>query len=228
MSSSTAVPVRSPNLARRANAGPLALAAAGVLFVLYPAVRPYTDETSAPDAAVAFASPLWIVAHLAAVAGFVLVAFGLLALRDRLVSTPGGRLALAALGVWWVGAGMVLPFYGAEIFALHEIGERIRRTGDVGVFDLVEAVRTGPVQFTVFGLGLLLLAVAAVLAALAVGRSGALGRWSGVAFAVGFGLYLPQFFAAPGLRIAHGVLVCVGCVIIAAELRRITPGETCL
>ncbi len=201
---------------RLAAEGRLALAAAGALFVCYPAVRPYFDESSAAGAA-AFASSWWIVAHLAAVAGFVLLACGLLALRDALAPTPGGRLARLALSGWWVGTGLVLPYYGAETFALHAIGQRVGRSADLGLLDLVGAVRTGPVQLTTFGLGLLVLAAAAVLAAVAVGRSGVLPPWSGALLAAGFVLYLPQFYAPPYLRIAHGMLVGAGCLVLAAH-----------
>jgi hypothetical protein len=78
----------------------------------------------------------------------------------------------------------------------------------------------GPVQITTFGVGLVLLGVAGVVLAVAIARSGLLFRWAGVGFAAGFALLLPQFYAAPGLRIAHGVLVAAGCLILAAELRR--------
>ena len=47
-----------------------------------------------------------------------------------------------------------------------------------------------------------------------------LARLSGLAFAAGFVLFLPQFYATPTLRIAHGVLVAVGCVVLAVEMRR--------
>ena len=64
------------------------LAVAGVLFVAYPVVRPWGDST-VDGAAAAFSSPAWVVAHLAAVAGFVLVG---LALRGfgRAAGAPGG------------------------------------------------------------------------------------------------------------------------------------------
>jgi hypothetical protein len=45
-------------------------------------------------------------------------------------------------------------------------------------------------------------------------------RWAGIPFAVAFALYLPQFFGPPALRIAHGVLVALGCVLLAAVMRR--------
>jgi hypothetical protein len=196
-----------------------AFAAAGVLFLLYPAIRPYGDSAEATSAA-AFASPAWLVAHLAAVAGFVLIAFALLAVRDRLATTPGDRLARAALAIWWVGIGLVLPYYGAEAFALHVLGEQAVQTGGSGLLALVDAVRMGPVQITAFGAGLVLLGVAGVVLAVAVARSGLLSRWTGIGFAAGFALLLPQVYAAPGLRIAHGVLVAAGCLVLAAELRK--------
>ncbi|MGH3764729.1 MAG: hypothetical protein ACRDS0_24940 [Pseudonocardiaceae bacterium] len=120
---------------------------------------------------------------------------------------------------------MVLPYYGAEAFALHAIGQRIGRTAEVSLLELVEAVRNGPVQITTFGIGLLPLAVAAVLAALAVRSSGLLPPWSGILFAVGFVLYLPQFYTASYLRIAHGVLVGAGCLVLAAQTGRSVGGE---
>jgi hypothetical protein len=36
--------------------------------------------------------------------------------------------------------------------------------------------------------------------------------------AAGYLLYIPQFFVSPTLRIAHGVLVLIGCVWVAYEL----------
>jgi Cyclin, N-terminal domain len=37
-------------------------------------------------------------------------------------------------------------------------------------------------------------------------------------FAVGAVLYLPRFFADPAVRIAHGVLLAIGCLILAARV----------
>ncbi len=68
--------------------------------------------------------------------------------------------------------------------------------------------------------GLLLLAVSAIIAAIAVWRSGRYPRWSGVPFAFGFALYIPQFFGTQPLRVAHGVLVAAGCLWLAAGLWR--------
>ncbi|WP_181780647.1 hypothetical protein [Pseudonocardia pini] len=158
------------------------LVAAGVLFVLYPALRPWGDATPAGMAA-AFGSPLWLAAHLAAMAGFVLVGFAL--------QRP----------LWWVGAALVLPYYGAEAFALHALA------GRPDLAAAADAIRYGPVAMVTFGAGLLALAVAAVLVAVRQG-------WRAAPFAAAMVLFLPQFFAGPELRIAHGVLLGIGCLLL--------------
>jgi hypothetical protein len=173
------------------------LALAGVLFVVYPLVRPWGDAT-AVGAAAAFSSPTWLVAHLAAIAGFVLVG---LAMRSF------GR---AAEITWWVGAGLVLPYYGAEVFALHVLGQRL--SGEQ-LMDVAEAIRLGPAAAVVFVAGLVALAVAGVLVAV---REGA----AGVPFAIAMVGFLPQFFAGPEIRIAHGVLLGVGLVLLAGRTLR--------
>jgi hypothetical protein len=198
-------------------------AVAGVLLALYPALRPWADVTVEGMPA-AFTSPAWIPAHLAAVVAFVLVAFALFGLHSTLVSpavrTGGARVARRAAVIWSAGATLVLPYYGAEAFVLPVIGERILRTGDASLLELAEGFRMGPWPATTFLAGLLLLAVAGVLVAVAVARSGVLPRWAGVPFALAFALYLPQFFGPPALRIAHGVLVAAGCLVLAAVTRR--------
>lgn len=114
----------------------------------------------------------------------------------------------------------MLPYYGAEAFALHALGERILATGDTDLLAVAEAVRMGPVQVTTFAVGLLLLAAAGVLVAMAAARSGSLPRWAGLPFAVAVALCLPQFFGPPALRIAHGALMAAGCLVLALAARR--------
>lgn len=195
--------------------GAAALALAGAFFVVYPAVRPYTDEASLSGAQ-AFASGAWLVAHLSAVAGLILLPLGLQALRTAI----GGRAAGAAFLITWIGVGLVLPYYGAETFALNAVGARIAETGDASLFGIVDAIRNGAVQITAFGVGLVSLAIGGVVAGVAVWRSGVLARWAGVLLAAGLVLLLPQFYGPPSLRIAHGVLLGAGCVVLALELRR--------
>ena len=71
---------------------------------------------------------------------------------------------------------------------------------------------------TIFGTGLLLLAAAAIMAALAVWRSNVLPRTSAILFATGIALFLPQFATPAAVRIAHGILLAAGSIILAAAL----------
>ena len=71
---------------------------------------------------------------------------------------------------------------------------------------------------TIFGTGLLLLAAAALMVAIAVWRSRVLPRTSGILFAAGMALFLPQFFGPAPVRIAHGILLAAGSIILAAAL----------
>jgi hypothetical protein len=104
----------------RVRLGSIALAGAGVLFALYPALRPFSDEASLQGAA-AFGSPAWLVAHMLAMVGFILTTLGLYALHLSLQGTRAERRSFWALVVWWIGAGLTLPFYGAEAFGLQPV-----------------------------------------------------------------------------------------------------------
>jgi hypothetical protein len=202
--------------------GAVAFAVAGVLFILYPAVRPWRDESTVEGATAAMSSGAWVAAHLFAMLGFTLVGLGLLALRDALSGSRAEPVALAALVTWWIGAGLTQPYYGAEDFGLNAIARKAAGQ-QVDVLDLVQTVRFSPAPVTVFLLGLLGLAVAAILAAVAIWRSGSLPRYAGVVFALGFVLFLPQFYGPPAVRIAHGVLVGIGCAWLAVALWTAKP-----
>ncbi|OLL84390.1 hypothetical protein Ae263Ps1_1445c [Pseudonocardia sp. Ae263_Ps1] len=169
------------------NGGAVALGVAGVAFAAYPALRPYVDGPQV------WAQPWWVPSHLLGVLGFALLVPGLVAVRQRLHGTTGERAARVAVVAAGTGAALVLPYYGAEAFALG------RLTGPDAVA-VGEAIRMDPWAVTTFAAGLLALAAAGVFAAALV-------------------LYLPQFFAAPGVRIAHGVLLAAGCLLLAAATR---------
>ncbi len=194
-----------------------ALALAGVFFLLYPAIRPFSDEASLAGAR-AFASPSWIVAHTLGILGFVLLALGAFGLQQRLQDTPLGRRATRALLLVWVGVGLTLPYYGAEVFGLHAVGQEALVRNDVPLLKtLVHSIRwTVGIWFIV--IGLLLLAAAAVMLATAVWQSGVFHRWSGVPLAAALVLYIPQFSGPQSLRVAHGVLMLVGCAWLAWNL----------
>ena len=192
----------------------LALVIAGACFLAYPAIRPYTDETTLAGAE-AFASPAWLLAHSLAIVGFILLVLGLLGLYGRLRETKVEPLGIAALVLTWTGVGLVLPYYGAETFGLAAVGEEALRQNSPGLLiTLSDAIRFGEGVW-LFGAGLLALAAGAVLFAAAIWRSGALPRWSGIPLALGFALFLPQFFTPPAVRIAHGLLVAIGCWLAA-------------
>ncbi|WP_214104583.1 hypothetical protein [Acrocarpospora catenulata] len=203
----------------RLAAGGLALA--GVLFFLYPALRPWREESTREGALQAMSSPWWVATHLFAMIGFILVPLALLAVRRVVEATRSERLAVTAAVTTWIGAGLTLPYYGAEDFALNTIATKVADGQPLDLLDLADSIRYHPAAVTTFLIGLLLLGIGPVLAATAIWRSGALPRFSGILFAAGFALFIPQFFAPPAGRVAHGVLVAIGCVWLAVALWRL-------
>jgi hypothetical protein len=174
----------------------------GVAFVAYPLLRPYTDETTMAGLA-AMSSGRWLVAHLLGMLAFAVLPVGLGRLRP----------SLGALG--YVGAVLLLPYYGGEAFALHAIGRHGVATSDLSMLTVVDGFRYNPVAITMFGLGLLVLAAAGVLAVVACWPRGLAWRVAVGAVGLGLLLYLPQFFAFPAVRIGHGLLLGLGCVAVA-------------
>lgn len=194
----------------------VAFSLAGLLFVLYPAIRPFSDEVSLQGAG-AFGSTAWIVAHSLAIAGFVLLALGMFGVYLVLQRSPGEPWQRYALVLSWIGVGLTLPFYGAEVFGLHAIGQAALRRHDESLVALTADVRGEPgIWFIV--VGLLLLAAGVVLFAVAAWRSRMLLAWIGVPLAAAFALYLPQFTTPQPVRVAHGLLVAVGCGLVAWNL----------
>jgi hypothetical protein len=206
--------------ASRIRLGAAAIGVAGILFVLYPAIRPFSDEESLQGAA-AFGSTAWIVAHILAMAGFTLLTIGLLGLNIALQDSPSERLSFRALVVGLLGVGMTLPFYGGEAFGLHAIGQEALGQHRAALVGLAAVIRGEP-QLAMFMAGLLLIAVSAIMVATAIWKSGTLAKWSGIPFALAFALYIPQFFGTQQIRVLHGLLVTLGCLWIASSLWRQT------
>jgi hypothetical protein len=206
------------NRASRIRVGVVALAVSGILFVLYPAIRPFSDETSL-QAAQAFASPAWTLAHMLAIVAFTLVAVGLFSLYLALQESVAEPRAFWAVVLSVLGIGLTLPYYGGETFGLRAIGEEAIKEQNAALVGLAAVVRSGPGEI-MFAVGLLLLAVGAILTAAAIWKSGVVSKWSGIPFALAFALYIPQFFATQPLRVAHGVLVAIGCLWIALGMWR--------
>ena len=192
----------------------LGFAATGAAFLLYPAARPWGDETTLTGAA-GMASTQWVVAHLSAVAGFIALTLALLALHDLLRS----RTARAALLTTWIGVALTLPYYGAEVFGVHEAAAQALREHDAALLvRMTDAIRYQPAAATMFALGLATIAAGAILTAAAIAARW--NRWTGVPMAAGFALFIPQFFAGAPLRIAHGALIALGCAWVAVALLR--------
>ncbi|MFD5869108.1 hypothetical protein ACFWGD_10950 [Corynebacterium sp. NPDC060344] len=163
----------------------------------FPLLRPWGDKTGgAPEMIEAFASPMWVVAHMSGMAGFVLIAAAVLAWGRRRARGPG-------VAQWWIAGGvaLILPFFGAETFGLHVVAATAPQ--DIAIATAA-GIREGLPQLTAFGLGLLAIAAGAVLLAL---RDRA-----AVVLAIGLATYLPQFFFGPEIRIAHGVVLLAGAV----------------
>lgn len=182
-------------------------ALAGVLFAIYPALRPYSSESGMPGA-LAFGSDRWVLAHTSG-----MMAFGCLAAASCTLTAQRLARVSALLGV-----GLILPYFGAETFGLHAIGIAAVSHVDPSLTGLAADVRNNPVALTMFGAGWIFLAIAGV----------ALGRvlWAGYSHtgaalaAAGFVLYLPQFFGPPWVRIAHGFALGIGLTFVALGVRR--------
>ncbi|MDQ3156301.1 MAG: hypothetical protein M3Q98_06230 [Actinomycetota bacterium] len=211
---------------RSATAATAAFTLSGILFFLYPALRPWTDETTL-DGAEAMASTSWVAAHTAGILGFILLIAAMAALAF-LAPVAARRPAFLAAISTWLGASLVLPYYGVEAFGAQVIGGRAVEDGDATMLTMVEDFRYGPVAVTMFTFGLLLLAVAGIAVAFALWNQGTLARTAGLLLATGLVLYLPQFFGTPAMRIVHGLMLGLGCLALAAFTwrSRIPAAET--
>jgi hypothetical protein len=198
--------------------GAVALTFSGLLFFLYPVVRPWHDESTIGGAVMSMSSNTWVVAHLFAVFALILMPLGLLGLCGLVVGSRGFGLTVAAIVMIWFGAGLSLPYYGAEDFALHAIARQVRLGSSLDLLALVDAIRFGAAAATTFATGLVLLGVGGVLIAILIWRTAILPRLSGVPLAIGLALLIPQFYLPAWARIAHGTQVALALILLAALL----------
>ena len=193
------------------------LVASGVLMAAYLLLRPYGDHSGGLSAVQAMASGRWVAAHVCGMLALASVAGAAL----RIADTAGGAGGLLAR---WAGPGgvvLVLPYYGAETFALHVVA-RHARGSDVASTALVTGIREQPVAMSMFGLGLLLLAMSGVAIAIAWRRVAAELAWAGWPLGALLVLFLPQFYL-PGVgRMAYGVAYLVAASLLAVAVRRAT------
>ena len=208
----------------RVRLGALALGISALLFAAFPLVRPFFPlDVFEPAATLRVASPAttsapWIVAHLIAMMAFVLLLGGMLALYAFLANAGVEPRAVRALVLSLVGIALIMPMLGVETYALPPIG-RLFLEGKIEIAPMVSLIYRGP-GILVFLLGLLLLAIGAILFAVAVKQSGVLPRWAGILFAIGLALWLPLF---PQLiRTVDGLLIGLGGVWLAWSMWRAT------
>lgn len=194
------------------------IVASGVLMAAYLLLRPYGDAGGGRQAAESMATQAWVVAHVCgmlALAQYARAALRLSEVVDTAWALVARRAALA-------GLVLVLPYYGAETFALHVIARRWLDTGDDSVSGLVDVVREQPVALSMFGLGLVLLAVGGLCLAVAWQRAGVGVRWAAWPLGVLVALLLPQFYLpAPG-RMAYGVAYLIAAGVLAGAAFRVS------
>ncbi len=160
--------------------GGVSLAVSGILFVAFPVIRPFPDASPDPLViAQTFASTSWLFAHVLAMVAFTLVPVGLVGLSRCLERSPGEGPAFWGVVLCCIGVGLALPFFGIEAFSLGVIGARAVAQKAPDLVALAQSIRVGwGVRF--FLLGLVLVAIGAILMAIAVMRCGSLPRSSGV------------------------------------------------
>ncbi len=184
---------------------------AGLAFALFSTLRPFSDEVSR-DGAAAFASANWILAHTSGILASTLLGVGL----ARLTDVVEVRRSRARLGrsLAWAGIGVTLPYYGAEVFGLHAAGQQALASGNIAQFDdLTQAVWWEAGIW--FLLGLLLLAAGLVVLVTAAWRKVTHPQLL-LPLTAAVVLSIPQFAAAQPIRIAHGLLMALGCLAAAA------------
>ena len=203
------------------------LVLSGVFFVLFPVVRPFFDESSLQGAK-EFASAQWLVAHAFGMGGFILLTLGILGVYFRLQNTEVERWVLCALVLSIIGIGLTLPFFGVEAFSLQVVGQAAVNQNNPALIPLVNQIRFGP-AIAFIGTGLIMVAAATILLAVAIWRSGAMSKWSGVPSAIGFAVYIPQLQGDPvfqPIRVAIGLVIALGCTWIAWAILKGVPADS--
>jgi len=206
----------------RIRLGGLALGLSALLLTAFPLVRPFFPlDPYSPEATLAVASPAitsarWLIAHTLAMAAFVLLPSGMLALYAYLgigVMEPRGLRAF----LWSLaGIALIMPMLGFETFVLPVLGT-LYLAGTTGVASVLGLIYLGP-AIAVFLLGLLFLAIGVVYLAVAIWPDRRLPRGAGVLFAIGLALWFPPFPRA--VRIIDGFFIGLGGLWLASSMWR--------
>lgn len=197
---------------------------AGVLMATFQLVRPWGDVSEESVAmAEAFADPRWVAAHLAGAAAFVVLAMLAHAvvassLREQSLRRRSPVARIARYGTAF-GAALLLPYYGAETFALHEIGRAALAGSSVDVIVLSNSIRMNLAAVTLFGVGLLFVAVAMICLSIVAARAG-VAAWGAWPLGVLAAFALPQFVLPPVGRMAYGVVFFMGAALFAVAWAR--------
>lgn len=191
--------------------------ATGGLMAAYLVLRPYGDMSggTTPSVAEAFASPWWIVAHLCG--ALAIASFGRLTLR--LADVDHGLPARLGRFAGLAGTVLVLPYYGAETFGLHALGQRALE-GDLAALELVSVVRDQAAAMTMFVIGLLLLGLAGVLVAVTWQRRGGRMAWAAWPLGLMVAAIAPQFYLPPEGRATFGIAYAVAAAVLAVAVLR--------
>jgi hypothetical protein len=203
----------------------LILGSSSLALAMFPLVRPFfpfdprtPGETLAGGSRAVTSTP-WLIAHYIALIGFVLLLCALPALHARLAAAGVEAAARRATLLGGVGVALILPTLGVEIYVLPAIG-RMYLDGQLAVAELVGVIYRGGAVLVML-LGLLLLAIGAVIFARAVATSGALPRWAAVTYAIGLVLWCPLL--PPPVRIVDGLLIGIGGLGLAWALQQAGP-----
>jgi hypothetical protein len=150
------------------------------------------------------------------------MALGFLGVNIRLSGTTAEQRSFKAVVFYWVGAGLTLPFFGAEAFSLQVIGQAALSQNSTALLPLVNKVRFGP-GILFIATGLILIAIATIFLASAIWKSSILPRWSGIPMAIGFVFYMPLLQGDPvfqPIRIVDALLIAAGAIWIASAVAK--------
>jgi hypothetical protein len=204
------------------------LVVSGLAFAAYPLLRPYGPETGVGFAA-HIASPLWVVAHVLGMVGFTALALALRALVRT--GTPwrwDGRPLRMVETRMWLALALLLPYYGAEAYGLNAVGRQALGQ-DIDAGAVAQAFRYAPFELGTFAVGLVLVMLVGLRLVHGTWVTGGVTRLGGLLTGIGLVTYVPQFFAAPEVRMAHGVVLGLGMLVLAwsvAQPRSLRAGST--